>query len=65
MLPETNTALVSDPVGSPDLSEVAFIYTNADDTRSIYVVSADGSGQPRKIDTVEWPSESAHLVGWV
>ena len=65
LLPETNTAPVSDPVASPDLSEVAFIYTNADETRSIYVVAADGSGEPRKIDNVEWPSKEAHLVGWL
>ncbi len=65
LLPRTNTARVSDPVASPDLSEVAFIYTNADATRSIYVIAADGSGQPRKIDKVKWPSQSANLVGWV
>lgn len=65
LLPETNSAKVSDPVASPDLSEIAFVYTNQDSSRSIYVIAADGSGTPRKIDTVEWPSESARLVGWV
>lgn len=65
LLPETNTATVADPVASPDLSEVAIIYTNSDTTKSIYIISADGSGEPRKINTVQWPSEQAHLVGWV
>jgi hypothetical protein len=65
LLPGTNTASVSDPVASPDLRDVAFVYENAGSTRSIYIVSADGSGQPRKIDHVEWPGKSAHLVGWV
>jgi len=64
LLPATNTAAVSDPVPSPDLSEVAFIYENGDSTRSIYVIAADGGGQPRKIENIEWPSESTTLVGW-
>lgn len=65
LLPATNTAAVSDPVANPDLSEVAFVYENPDSTRSIYVVSPDGGSQPRKIENIEWPSESATLVGWV
>jgi hypothetical protein len=65
LLPDTNTASVSDPVASPDLRHVAFVYENSDSTRSIYIVSADGSSQPRKIDHVQWPSNSTHLVGWV
>ena len=65
LLPETNTARVSDPVASPDLREVAFIYTNADGSRAIYIVAADGSSKPRKIDNVQWPDSTAHLVGWV
>lgn len=64
LLPTTNTADVSDPVASPDLTEVAFVYENADSTRSIYVVPADGGGQPRKIENIDWPSASATLVGW-
>ena len=65
LLPSTNSAPVFDPVASPDLSKVAFTYQNPDSTRAIYIVAADGSGQPQKLSHVQLPSDSTHLVGWI
>lgn len=64
LLPSGNSARVSSPVPSPDGTQVAFVYENRDRSRAIYVVDADGGGNARKIDPVQWPDESARLVGW-
>lgn len=64
LLPTTNTASVADPVASPDGSQVAFIYENGDSGRAIYIVDVNGKAEPRKIDHVEWPGPSTHLVDW-
>lgn len=64
LLPTTNTASVADPVASPDGSQVAFIYENGGSGPAIYIVDIDGKAAPRKLDRVEWPGPSTHLVDW-
>jgi len=65
LLPAANTALVSDPVASPDGKQVAFIYEDSNLSRAIYIIDVDDAGGFRKLDNIDWPDESANLVDWV
>lgn len=64
LLPTTNTASVAEPVASPEGNQVAFTYENGGSGRAIYIVDINGKASPRKLDKVEWPGPSTHLVDW-
>ena len=69
LLPSTNTTNVSDAVGSPDGTKVAFLYADSAAAHGvdIYIVAADGTSQPTKL-AVQFPSpqpyEGLTLLRW-
>jgi hypothetical protein len=50
LLPATNTVSVADAVGNRDGTQVAFKYANKDNTSSLYIIAADGTSQPKKVN---------------
>jgi hypothetical protein len=72
LLPKTNTVTVTDAVGNHDGSKVAFKYlgqssSGASET-SLYIVSADGSSQPTKVNLTGLTGDQLSqmtLIKWI
>ena len=60
LLPENSDRAVSEPIPSPDGTQVVFL-----SDKDLYVVDADGGAQPKKLDNAQLPNDKAQLVGWV
>jgi hypothetical protein len=65
LLPTTNTAMVHNPVASPDGSKVAFFYDDPDrvthNIPTVYIVGTDGKSQPTLVNLSE--SDAKKLTG--
>jgi hypothetical protein len=72
LLPKTNTATVTDAVGNHDGTKVAFKYYGRDTggasqqgNASLYIVAADGSGEPTKVNLTGVSGEDLSKMAFV
>jgi hypothetical protein len=69
LLPKDNTATVTNAVGNHDGTKIAFKYygrdsggTSQQDNANLYIVAADGSGQPTKVNLSGLSGEDLHKM---
>jgi hypothetical protein len=69
LLPKTNTTVVENAVSNRDGTQVAFKYDSQNLKTDLYIVTADGSSQPKKVpvaDTIDGtPLAAVTLLNWL